>query len=505
MSSRSNTPPVAVETALRAGLWSVLLAVVAFTRTDPDLWGHVRFGLDVLRDGALQTADPYSFTSDRQWVNHEWAAELLSGVAFTAAGGAGLVVLKLMVIGAALLLLNRALHLDGILSGRRRDWVGALAVVTTVQQAHHIRPQIFSLLFFALLLTCLMSSADATRRRWLLGVPVLFAVWANFHGGWIVGGGVLVLWAMASFVAASPGDRGRISGLLLAVGAASLTATLVNPYGVGLWRFLWETVGFDRADIGEWQPVYAMDPSVWIIWILTATLAALAFFRGRSSLQLTRVLTVSALAIGSFFVNRLLGFFALSTAMLFGAALLGAARTRTTRTEEVPAGGARVAGLVISSVMVIGGLLAIFVNASCIRIDSRNAPEPGALAALRNQHGGNRLLVWFDWGQYAIWHLAPSMRVSIDGRRETVYSASLQNRHLRFFFDAPGGADLARDLAADYVWIPSALPAARRLKESGWGVLYEGERSVIFTRPGLPPSPVAAPTTLARARCFPNP
>ena len=39
--------------------------VLAQTRTDVDLWGHVRFGLDILNDGALHHQDPYSFTSDR--------------------------------------------------------------------------------------------------------------------------------------------------------------------------------------------------------------------------------------------------------------------------------------------------------------------------------------------------------------------------------------------------------------------------------------------------------
>ena len=127
----------------------------------------------------------------------------------------------------------------------------------------------------------------------------------------------------------------------------------------------------------------------------------------------------------------------------------------------------------------------MIVNIACIRIDRRTAPEPQAVRALKAQSAGNRLLVWFDWGQYAIWHLAPSMKVSIDGRRETVYSADLQTRHLRFFFDAPGGADLATAIAADYVWIPAALPAARQLTSRGWTRVYEGEQSVIFARPGL--------------------
>jgi hypothetical protein len=51
----------------------------ARTSTDPDLWGNVRFGLDILRSGSVPHLDPYSFTTDRTWVNHEWLAEVIIG------------------------------------------------------------------------------------------------------------------------------------------------------------------------------------------------------------------------------------------------------------------------------------------------------------------------------------------------------------------------------------------------------------------------------------------
>jgi hypothetical protein len=63
-------------------------------RTDPDLWGHVRFGLDILRDASIPPSDPYSFTSDRVWVNHEWLAEVITADAFRLAGNPGLIALK---------------------------------------------------------------------------------------------------------------------------------------------------------------------------------------------------------------------------------------------------------------------------------------------------------------------------------------------------------------------------------------------------------------------------
>jgi hypothetical protein len=216
---------------------------------------------------------------------------------------------------------------------------------------------------------------------------------------------------------------------------------------------------------------------------------------------------VAALAVASFMVTRLLAFFALTVLFLFGAAL-GRAYQRRRAARPVTQHAAPTMGLAaISLAITAAATFVIAVNLAHLRIDPRLTPEPGAVAFLKSQPHGGRVLVWFDWGEYAIWHLSPAMRVSIDGRRETVYSAGLQDRHLRFYFDAPGGAALPRELAADYVWIPRTLPAARHLAAAdGWERLYEGEQSVIFGRDGLeyPSAPVVL-AAAAAPRVFPGP
>jgi hypothetical protein len=71
--------------------------------TDPDLWGHIRFGLDMLGRGAIPRFDTYSYTTHgKPWINHEWAAEAIFAVLFHSLGGAGIVMLRLA-IGLAIL------------------------------------------------------------------------------------------------------------------------------------------------------------------------------------------------------------------------------------------------------------------------------------------------------------------------------------------------------------------------------------------------------------------
>jgi len=160
----------------------------------------------------------------------------------------------------------------------------------------------------------------------------------------------------------------------------------------------------------------------------------------------------------------------------------------------------------IAFAVAAGALVITASNLTHLRIDSRWTPEAGAVSFLNGQPEGRRVLIWFDWGGYALWHLSPRMRISMDGRRETVYSPDLQDRHLRFYFDAPGGASLPTDLAADYVWIPRTLPAVHRLDADGWRRIYQGRQSVIFGRATLPET--NARVVLAAdsgARFFPGP
>ena len=124
-----------------------------------------------------------------------------------------------------------------------------------------------------------------------------------------------------------------------------------------------------------------------------------------------------------------------------------------------------------------------------------------AVIFLRDNQIHGRLLSWFDYGEVAIWHLAPRLRVSYDGRRETVYSEAVQAAHRRFYASA-SDASYARILEADYVWLPHRLPVIAPLVRDGWIEIFRGSRSVVLARTGgtfLHSPPSTGPS------CFPGP
>ena len=108
---------------LRAHIWVAWAAVgcilLLATETDPDVWGHLRFGLDWWRTGTLPSVDPYSFTQGRPWVNHEWLSEAAMAGAYRIGGTIGLVALKAAILGGVLALLARRLSNRRLSSARR--------------------------------------------------------------------------------------------------------------------------------------------------------------------------------------------------------------------------------------------------------------------------------------------------------------------------------------------------------------------------------------------------
>jgi len=270
---------------------------------DPDLWGHLRFGLDTWFTHTVSAIDPYSFTQDRPWVNHEWLSELQTAVAYRVAGVAGLSVLKGALVFSALWMVWNTLGGADFIA---RIISLGLVVLGTGSVTSTLRPQLWSLLSMAIL--CLILRRGGRRR---IALPALFALWANVHGGWVVGFGVLGAWAAADVLS----DRRGTVGWLL-TGIASALGTLCTPYGLSLWRFLMDTVHVTR-DISEWQPLFAVPTMNWLP-IVATFLAACWLIRSIERQRWPTAAALIVLAYGTWRVSRIGPLFAVAAAMLLG-------------------------------------------------------------------------------------------------------------------------------------------------------------------------------------------
>jgi hypothetical protein len=466
--------PLAV---LRGSLAMVAIAAGTYGVTDTDIWGHLRFGLDTLARRALPLVDPYSFTSTQPWVNHEWLSQVFLALAYSLGGLPLLTALRAGVVAAFLLLVYDSLRRT---AWPLRDVLVLATVLVASSLSRSVRPQLFSLPLYALTL------AGLSRDAWWL--PMVFVVWANLHGGWMLGLGAVTIWTLCQ-----PSAK-RLARL----GACAL-ATLVNPYGLGLWWSLLEAIQRGWANVAEWQPITAWSLGIdqAFIWLAIALTAAWAVRRHRPSLFAA---TWSVMvAIAAFRVRRHMPFFGTTVTILLAAPIAGplpaVADNRWTRQTAV---------VVMALVLVCGWVSAqlVWPGATCLPAVANPVvrPEASAVQFIRSARLNGRVVMWFDWGLYAIWHTGDRLRVSIDNRRETVYSADVVSDHQRFY--SGGDPDYPQRLSADYVWLPIDLPPVAQLRQRGWFPIYEGPRSMILSRTAAPP---VHGIDNATTPCFPEP
>jgi hypothetical protein len=491
-------------------LFLALATGLARAGADADLWGHVRFGQDLLASHRLVIPDTHSFTADKPWINHEWLAEVAMASVYAALGPLGLNLLRLACLALIAALLWRRVSAFSP-PARILDALIVVSVLAVQSRAAQVRPQLFSLLLFSVLLTIVTEVDRTGDRRRLLFIAPLMALWANLHGGWIVGLEFLIIWVAFNLL---PGRRSakRGGGLerattrqritLIAAGVSAVLATAFNPYGVRLWWFLLDTVRVGRPYIEEWQPVYRLQGWAWLFWLLPLCLAAIAAMRSRFRLEPRYGLFVLLLAVTSLLVSRLDAFFTLAVAFLMAEPL---ATNWPQRTGDAYA-HRRFQFLRPALAAIVIAVLP-FVAIRAARIEIGHPPMPEREAAEFVQRAGlhGRVLVWFDWGEYVIWHFSPRLRVSIDGRRETVYSDELIASHMAFYLGDSTAVDLPTRIAADYIWVPKWIPVVTTLRDSGWVPIFEGPQSIVMARSGLDLRRLTLASVDTEIRAFPGP
>jgi hypothetical protein len=463
----------------------------ADTIVDPDLWGHIRFGQDMLQSRSVIQRDIYSYrTAGQRWINHEWLSEVIFASIYNRLGARGLVAFKLLI---SLLILGLC-HAHLTRSGLKSYPCAILLIVMSIpfrMGLGTIRPQIFTLLLFLLELLLLekVSRTRAGYGLWLL--PIFFAFWANLHGGVLAGAGVLGLWISANTADQIrkgarpwPGKLAAIARSGLVVAACAL-ALLINPYHGELVRFLWRAAAVPRPEITEWTPLGLLSlPGHIYLGLLAVGVLGLAGSSRPVRLETSLILGVAATA--PLVSNRHYPLFCLALVVLGGEHIAAAwnrwrppALTGLDRSRFITA----------MSVVVSLILLAISpARLGCIRVEPFYFAFPARAVALLQQsniHGN--MAVPFDWGEYVLWHLGPELKVSIDGRRETVYSDETYRQSLDFERGSGTWNALLKTAPTDLVLTPNGSPTANLLScTEGWLALYQDSYCLLFVRSGFP-------------------
>jgi hypothetical protein len=492
-----------------ARLWTFLaiglpvLGTLLVNLQSVDLAYHLRAGNLILSTGAIPANDSFTFTAaGLPWQDQQWGAEVVLALVYGSAGWSGLVILRALLVGV---LFGFVLDMCRRETSERTAALLTLASFAVAIVTLALRPQLIAMVLFAL--TLWMVTRRRERPGWLwLVVPISLA-WANVHGSFVFGPLLVGLAFLEDWI--DPATRAT-AGRTLLVAAASAAATLVNPFGVGVWQYAAgiATNPLITTRITEWQPTTPQSPegaafTVSVVLMIALVVGALREHRRLAAVSVVWLLPFAA--IGARAVRGLAWW--PIVAAITAARLLGHNDAARVRAEPADPPLLRRLNFVIALLIVVSGIALLPLwraQDPGLRAPVGvvgNAPA-GITAALRDLvRPGDRLFApqpWGSWFEFAI----PDASVFIDSRIE-LFPADVWDD-----YDAitNGSPDWRAKLAA---WDVTVVVASDRLgstplgdrlsSDPNWRLVYSDVDGRVFVRAITAARPTPLPAGESRA------
>jgi hypothetical protein len=309
-------------------------------------------------------------------------------------------------------------------------------------------------------------------------------VWANCHGGFVLGLAILAVWVGGALLTRKPLRR------LLLVSGLTFAAAAVNPNGFGVFAVLAAyRRSFLTSTLAEWQPMALWPPNRYILLIACA---ATVLLYARRRLRLTDLLLFSLFSVFTLLAGRnafLIAFFAPIVIATY---------------VPIPSRRAAAIGVATSAA-------AVAALATAVALGGRYVPQfrvaewayPAGAARFLREHGiTGRIFNTYEYGGYLIWALWPQQRVFIDGRAlsESVFADYGRILHYADNSNGKSARELLDQYGIDVIvmntfeytsGVAYALaPALAEAEDPTWQLVYADASAVIFMRnppPGIQP------------------
>jgi hypothetical protein len=255
---------------------------------DPDIWWHLADARQLVTTHHFIRVEPSSFTVGGQpWVNPEWLAELPYWFSYAAMHYRGIHLLDWLVLSGNLVFLYwRGYRRSG--HAGAAWWAATLAFVLVSVNAGPRMIGLAYLMMGAELAILEAYERGNARQLWLM--PVVFCVWVNLHGSWLIGLGLFVLYILCGLFDFKKGaieQEGLSSAArnrLLMVLGVCVAALLLNPYG---WRMVWNPIDMmanqklNIANVMEWKPLNLSTIAGGVAFGAMCLMVLLNAFKGR--------------------------------------------------------------------------------------------------------------------------------------------------------------------------------------------------------------------------------
>jgi hypothetical protein len=467
---------------------TIFILVTCANVAEPDIWGHMRLGEDILRLGRVPTADPYSYVNQGfSCIDHEWLFEVIMASCYNLGGNLGIVLFKgALVLGIVCLMVLPLRQVRfGLFSGA---FIILIALQIMGPGIVVIRPHLVTYLLFAAV--CLvLRQATLNSSKWLWFLPLIMILWANCHGGFLSGLAVFLLWAIIqTLVLWKAGNRLEDIRRIWLIAIVTFAAQFINPFGFRLVEFLLPVMKGMQLDIGEWNPLVIYSESG-LYYLATCAVLILSLFFTDQKRRPSFVIIVCLMMTAPLVAKRHLALFVI--AVIFFAAEHLESLLRQTAKKIGATSFAEFSWhskLIMTLVsLVTAGDVVFQLSKSFGRIVPMEGVPVAAVNLLDELKAEGNMVCFFDWGEYIIWHLGPRVKVSIDGRRETTYPIKVYLQNIEFTRGLHAWDAILDDYPSNLVLICKEQPSFNLMKyKPGWTLAYEDNGSALFVRNGSP-------------------
>lgn len=473
----------------------VFIALAADHGYLADFWHHLARGRAIVEQGEIVDRDLFTFTiHGESFQDVNWLAQVIYFLLFDRGGLELVRVANALLLAATLLWLvvicRRSCGSTGLAAGI------AVAVFLGMWHVLTIRPQSFSFFLFVAVYDLL--DRAASRPAWLLAIPPIIGLWGNLHGAFPAG---IMLIGCFLLGAAWDGWRaGRLftspqSWRLVVCLVASLLATLVNPYGWGIYEF----VGLNSyrsatRGVDEWLPPTfdLLIGKAWLASLLVmAGLAAARWFHLRQLPRARDAILVACFLPLAGRSARMVPWWLIVCAPL-AAAWLAELFPRTREDVEAsrrPSWGAglALAGLTLVAILSLPGLQSY----NPLLAGRRDAPRvedrlEEVHRFLNDRGAGRRIFCRFEWGEYLSWSYSPRGLVFMDGRID-VFPDRVWDEYSAVTLGQPDWQKILDDyqvdtllLDVDYHARSGLLPHVESSRR--WRRSFQAGQAVVFLR-----------------------
>lgn len=466
--------------------WQALLFMPRLLNADGDLPLHLAVGDSILTTAQIPTHDLFSHTRPEElFFPHEWLSEVFFALAFRAAGLNGVAWLTAAILGLTYAALAYALRDAGVRALVALFAAYAASIVGAIHQLP--RPHIFGTLFFTLFLMALERYRRTGDRRALYWLAPITLFWANMHGGFVFGLGVVGTYALG---AAFERNRTRVLELTGALTILTLVS-FINPNGIDAivhsfgfgGRFFAEVLNeYQSPDFHGlsalpflllivlslafgWRVKREL---VWTHWILLVTWTPFALYAARNIPLYAQVAILVLAPIADQWLEEALPRIGRIASRFEPAALLA-------RGE-------------IWGVIIAGVLIALEANGNTQDLwhkgntfDPRMFPI-AAVDALKENTPDGKMFNEYLWGGYLLMRLYPREQVFIDGRTD-FYGEQVSRDYLKIINGEAGWEKILDQYSVSWVIIPPTRPLADRLGNStSWYLTYQDETARVWVK-----------------------